>query len=221
MFSIFSEKYEFTCSAEWLFWRNTVIYLQLVEIERIWLFCLSTGCMFFFPNKCSIHACSLWCICLVIVISCVHPCCAVVFFWYRWMDWRCMWRQQKRILHTGGSVDVGTPTQAPQGSGHKVCVTAHVQLLPTRPWSDLKGKISPATQPLPGGLGYPGSGWELFLQPLCWAGFISQQSNFFASELRGCFCLSSLRAVTGSWLRDNPPQHVLCGGESRWWWSAC
>lgn len=38
--------------------------------------------MFFFPNKCSIHACSLWCICLVLGIKVfiLLVLCAAVFF---------------------------------------------------------------------------------------------------------------------------------------------
>lgn len=59
------------------FSEGTQSYLFAVTRDRENLtVLLSTGYMFFFPSK-HVHACCRWCMYLVVVIGCAHPCCPV------------------------------------------------------------------------------------------------------------------------------------------------
>lgn len=84
---MFSEKYKFRRSTERLFFfflrRNTVVYLWLLEFERISLYCVSAECVLssHVPDKC-IPACSPWCIYQPFVKGVFTPvvmCAAVIF----------------------------------------------------------------------------------------------------------------------------------------------
>lgn len=179
-------------------------------------------CFSFLTNAVFIPA--LCGMCLVVVIGCVHSWCPVC----------CSF-----LAGTGGCIQGACEDGRRESRAQWECGCGHTHAVPCRAWpaglcdsprpaAPHTALESPQGQNLlcytatSGGLGYPGSGWALLL---CWAGFSSWQSNLLAPELRGCFCLSSMRALTDSWLCDNTCCVVgrACDGDLcvSWWGHTC
>lgn len=196
------------------------IYLHLLEIETIWLFYVSTGYMFFFPNKCSIHICSLWCSCLVVVIRCVHPSCPVCCIFLPGaggcIKGACehgrrescaqvgvwMWAHPHTALQVLARRSVWPPTPScsspcpgvTQGQ-NLLCFSATSRVLGV-PWIRLG--IAPAAPVL---------------------GSLCQPTEHSGPELRGSFLFEQSESSDRFLAVWQPP--ATRGAKSMWWWSAC
>lgn len=191
----------------------SVSYLFAVR-DWIWLFCVSTGYMFFFPNKCSIYSCSLW----YVSSGCYWMCsflmsCVLQFScWYRGMYSRCVWRWQKRIPRTVGVWMWAHPRSALQGLASRSVWQPTPRCSPHCPGEPSRSK-PPVLHSHVRGLGVP---WvRLGVTPVL--GRLQQLTEQLTCPWAEGLLLLEQHESTDRFLAVW--QHVLCGGKSMWWWS--